>query len=73
MLAASYFAGWVSHREWNKRNVEEAILKATERIGGPTTVETADDAPGMLIVRGRKDDVAEMENALRDIDAAARK
>jgi len=73
MLAASYFAGWVSHREWNKRNVEEAILKATERIGSPTTVETADDAPEMLIVRGRKDDVAEMENALRDIDAAARK
>lgn len=73
MLAASYFAGWVSHREWNKRNVEEAILNATQRIGGPVKVESPKDAPEMLILRGQKDEVAEMEEAVRDIDAAARK
>ena len=73
MIAAAYFSGWVSHREWNKRNVEEAILNATQRIGGAVKVETPKNAPQMFILRGQKDDVAEMEDALRDIDAAARK
>jgi len=73
MLAASYFAGWVSHREWNKRNVEEVILNATDRIGGPVIVEAPPYAPDVHILRGPKGDVEEMKEAVQDIDAAARK
>jgi hypothetical protein len=73
MFVAAYFAGWVSHREWNQRNVEELIRNSAKQIGGPTTIETEDDAPGVLIVRGNRHDVLEMKAALGDIDSAARK
>lgn len=74
-VVASYFAGWASHREWNKRTIDEAILKATQRVGaaGQVQVETSKVVPGGFILRGKKEDVAEMEKAVRDIAAAARK
>ena len=71
LVAAAYCAGWVSHRQWNKKNVEDIILDAGQRIGGPVKVETA--APGVIMSRGKKHDVDEMNKALRKVDGAARK
>jgi CHASE3 domain sensor protein len=73
VLVATYFAGWVSHRQWNRRNVDAAIQSAMRRIEGPVQVETPKDAGQVFILRGRKDDVAEVDEAIRDVDAAARK
>jgi hypothetical protein len=73
LLAAAYWGGWVSHRAWNKRNVDEAILNAAQRLGDSAEVEAVTDAPEMIILRGAKDDVEAMEDSLQRIEAAARK
>jgi hypothetical protein len=71
LLAASYCAGWVSHRSWNQRNTEQTISEAVRRIGGPVEVETVDDSDG-LIFRGRKEDVDELTKTVREIEAVSR-
>ena len=71
MLAAAYFAGWVSHREWNMRNIDEAVVNAARRIQTSVDIETP--TPELIVLTGREDDVENMQEAIRDIDNAARK
>ena len=70
MLAASYFAGWVSHRAWNRRNTEQAIIDAMRQVHGPVRVEKAGDLD-VLMLKGRKSDVEATEEAIGKIQAAA--
>ena len=68
MLAAAYFAGWVSHRAWNRRNTERAILDAMQQVQGPVRVEKAGDG---IMLKGRKSDVEATQQAIGKIQAAA--
>jgi hypothetical protein len=70
MLAASYFAGWVSHRAWNRRNTEQAIIDAMRQVHGPVRAEKAGDLD-VLMLKGRKPDVEATEEAIGKIQAAA--
>ncbi len=73
LVVAAYLAGWVSHREWNKRNVEEAIMKGIQRVGGPVDVQFQETGR-IMTLRGQNDDeVSEMKEAVRDISSAASK
>jgi hypothetical protein len=69
MLAASYFAGWVSHRAWNRRNTDQAIIEALRQVHGPVRVEAGD--LDVLMLKGRKPDVEATEEAIGKIQAAA--
>ena len=69
MLAASYFAGWVSHRAWNRRNTEQAILDAMRPVNGPVRVEKAGDLD-VIMLKGRKADVEATQEAIDKIQAA---
>lgn len=70
MLVAAFSAGWVSHRSWNRRNVDQAISDAIEQIGGPVQVERAKPTD-VLIIKGSQQDVQKMEAAIGDVQAAA--
>ena len=69
MLAASYFAGWISHRAWNRRNTEQAIIDAMRQVNGPVRVEKAGDLD-VIVLKGRKADVEETQEAIDKIQAA---
>ena len=70
MLAASYFAGWISHRAWNRRNTEQAIIDAMRQVNGPVRVEKAGDLD-VIMLKGRKADVEATQEAIDKIQAAA--
>ena len=72
LLAAAYSAGWVSHRSWNQRNTQQAISDAVQQIGGPVEVESVDKLD-VLILRGPRQDVEEMQGAIGEIEAAAKR
>jgi hypothetical protein len=69
MLAAAYFAGWISHRAWNRRNTEQAIIDALRQVEGPVRVENAGDSD-VIMLKGRKSDVEATEEAIGKIQAA---
>lgn len=69
MLAASYFAGWISHRAWNRRNTEQAIIDAMRQVNGPVRVEKAGDLD-VIMLKGRKADVDATQEAIDKIQAA---
>jgi hypothetical protein len=69
MLAASYFAGWISHRAWNRRNTEQAIIDAMRQVHGPVRVEKAGNLDAIML-KGRKSDVEATQEAIDKIQAA---
>jgi hypothetical protein len=69
MLAASYFAGWISHRAWNRRNTEQSIIDAMRQVNGPVRVEKAGDLD-VIMLKGRKADVEATQEAIDKIQAA---
>jgi hypothetical protein len=69
MLAAAYFAGWISHRAWNRRNTEQAIIEAMRQVQGPVRIERARDLD-VVMIKGDKADVEATEDAIGKIQAA---
>jgi len=67
LVAAAYCAGWISHRAWNRRNTEQAIIEAMRQVNGPVRVEKAGD---VMMLKGRKSDVEATEEAIDKIQAA---
>jgi hypothetical protein len=72
MLVASYFAGWISHRAWNRRNAEQAIIEALRQVNGPVRVERAADID-VIMLKGSKADVEATQEAIDKIQAAIRR
>jgi hypothetical protein len=68
MLATSYFAGWISHRAWNRRNTEQAITDAMRHVNGPVRVEKTGDLD-VIMLTGRKADVEATQEAIDKIQA----
>ena len=71
MLVASYCAGWVSHRSWQRRNIDQAIDDALQQVNGPVQIERVDD-PGVIILRGRAADVVAVQGGINKIESAAK-
>jgi hypothetical protein len=71
MLVASYWAGWVSHRAWQRRNIEQAIDDALQQVKGPLQVEKVDELD-VVVLRGGQADVEAMQRGINKIESAAR-
>jgi hypothetical protein len=71
MLVASYWAGWVSHRSWQSRNIEQAIDDALQQVNGPVQVEKVDEL-GVVMLRGGQADVEAMQRGINKIESAAK-
>ena len=56
LLVAAYAAGWISHREWNQRNLIRSITQAIEAANAPVKVEIV-EGTDIFMTRGRKEDV----------------
>jgi hypothetical protein len=72
MLVASFCAGWVSHRAWQRKNIEQATVDAMLQLGGPVRVEKVDGLDVMML-KGHKADVEAMQGAIGKIQDAAQK
>jgi hypothetical protein len=71
-LVAAYTAGWISHREWNRRHLAESISKAMKAAAdAPVQIEYV-EGTDVLMTRGRKEDVERMTTIVSDIEEAAR-
>jgi hypothetical protein len=71
MLAASYGAGWVSHRSWQRRNTDRAVDDALQQVTGPVQVEKVDDL-GVILLRGQEANVKAMQRGINTIESAAK-
>ena len=71
MLVASYCTGWVSHRSWQRRNIEQAIDDALQQVNGPVQVEKVDDLD-VIMLRGRQANVEAMRGGINKIESAAK-
>ena len=71
MLVAVYIAGWMSHRSWNRRNVEETISRAVEEADLPVKVEFI-EGTDVFMSRGRKEDVDKAMQVIDKVNEAAR-
>ena len=73
MLVATYMAGWVSHRAWNNRNLQENIDDAMDQLSNSqVSVETVDDL-GVIVVKGKKPDVKKAQTSIGKIHDAAKR
>ena len=66
LFVASYFAGWVSHRTWSRRQVEEIIADTVRALGAPIQVEKVNDLD-VLILTGPKEDVERVQRIVDEI------
>ena len=68
-LVAAYWAGWASHRAWNRRNLAETMRPFLEKVQAdyPIKVETIDGSD-VYMIKGKQEDVDEAQTML---DAAA--
>ena len=71
MLVASYCAGWVSHRSWQRRNIYQAIDDALQQVNVPVQVEKVDDLD-VIMLRGRQANVEAMRGGINKIESAAK-
>jgi hypothetical protein len=72
MFVAAYFAGWMSHRAWNRQNVADTISRAVEEANIPVKVDHLEGVD-VFVTRGRKEDVEKVTAIIDDIEDAARK
>src|SRR5690349_1645097 len=73
LLIATYFAGWVSHRLFHDRNLNENISAAVRALDNKNVkVESVEDL-GVAIVKGKKEDVEAVKTTIGKVyDAAAK-
>ena len=73
LLTAIYFAGWVSHRLFHNRNLNENISDAVRAIDNKNVKVEAVDDLGVTIVKGKKEDVEAVKPTIDKLHAAAAK
>ena len=73
LLIATYFAGWVSHRHFHNRNLNENISAAVRAINNTNVEVEAVEKLGVTIVRGKKEDVEAVKPTIDKVHAAAAK
>jgi hypothetical protein len=73
LLIATYFAGWVSHRLFHNRNLNENISAAVRAIDNKNVEVEAVEGLGVTIVKGKKEDVDAVKTAIGRVHAAAAK
>jgi hypothetical protein len=73
LLIATYFAGWVSHRVFHNRNLNENISAAVRAIGNKNVEVEAVEELGVTIVKGKKEDVDAVKTTIGKVHAAAAK
>ena len=72
-LVAAYAAGWMSHREWNRRHLEETLSTIVESANGGSVQVESVEGTGVLLTRGRKEDVERVNKIVNEIENAARR
>ena len=73
LLIATYFAGWVSHRLFHNRNLNENISAAVRAIDNKNIEVEAVEDLGVTIVKGKKEDVEAVKTTIGKVHAAAAK
>jgi hypothetical protein len=73
LLIATYFAGWVSHRVFHNRNLNENISAAVRAIDNKNVELEAVERLGVTIVKGKKEDVDAVKMTIGRVHAAAAK
>ena len=75
LLVATYIAGWLSHKQFNNRNLDENVSAAVKRIDNmQAQVEVIDELDGLTVVRGkRSQDVKDVISAIEQVKDAAEK
>ena len=73
LLIATYFAGWVSHRLFHNRNLNENISAAVRAIDNTNVEVEAVEGLGVTIVKGKKEDVEAVKPTIEKVHAAAAK
>ena len=70
MMGAAYGAGWISHRQWNRRHLSETISEALQSEDIPVKVEMI-EGTDIFVTRGRKEDVDEAMPIVNEAKEAA--
>ena len=73
LLIATYFAGWVSHRHFHNRNLNENISAAVRAIDNKNVEVDAVEELGVILVKGKKQDVEAVKTTIGKVHAAAAK
>jgi hypothetical protein len=73
LLVATYFAGWVSHRVFHNRNLNENISAAVRAIDDKNVEVEAVESLGITRVKGKQEDVDAVKTAIESVHAAAAK
>ena len=73
LLVATYFTGWVSHRLFHNRNLNENISAAVRAIDNKNVEVEAVEELGVTIVKGKKEDVEAVKTTIGKVQAAAAK
>ena len=71
MFVATYMAGWVSHRAWHNRNLQQNINDAMDQLtNSQVSMETVD---GVIIVKGAKSNVQKAQTSIGKVHDAAKR
>jgi hypothetical protein len=73
LLIATYFAGWVSHRLFHNRNLNENISAAVRAIDNNNVEVDAVEKHGVILVKGKKEDVETVKPTIGKVHAAVAK
>ena len=73
-MAAAYWAGWASHRAWNRRNFAETRQRLIDELQTklPVKIETI-EGTDVFMTRGKADDVETATAILQEASEAALK
>ncbi len=74
LLVATYIAGWLSHRQFHNRNLDENVAAAIKAIENKKAeVEVVDDLGGLTIVKGKTpQDVTDVISTIEQVKNAAK-
>jgi hypothetical protein len=67
MLLTASYAGWIAHESWQDRIRQKRILEAAAQFAAPNEIESNDDV-GVLILKGSKERVGEMKEAIKSAE-----
>ena len=74
LLIATYIAGWISHKRFHNRNLDENVAAAIQLIESKRAqVEVVNELGDLVIVKGESDQVVDdVVSAVNEVQRAAR-